>query len=477
MLCEIIYFNLNIGDVFMSEHKNNISGSQLIVGIVFSILTYWLFAQSFLNIGPQIQGSFETTPDIVNISVSLTSFVTGVFMVVAGNISDRFGKVKMTRIALLLSIIGSLMLIISGNVTLLLLGRVIQGFSAAIIMPATISILNDFFEGDQRQRALSYWSIGAFGGTGLSSFFAGAMATFIAWQSIFVLSIILSIIALLLLKHLPESKYDVAQTKRFDYLGLTIFVVMIGSISFVITQGYKMGWTNEITLILSAIFIICIILFYNVEKSKTTPFIDLALFKNKPYIGAVLANFLLNTGVGVIALFNMYAQGGLHMTAFQSGLLTLPYLIALLLVIRLGEKSIKRFGAKRAMVIGPILTATGVLLFSLTFFNLTSYIVIALIGALFFGAGTGLFATPALSTAVSTTPSEKVGVASGIFKMGSTLGGAFGIAIMTSIFTGVAQSGHSIGNAASIGFIAGAILVMCGVLASAIIIPKTNIKR
>ena len=228
--------SLNIGDVFfMTEGTTKISDNKLLVGIGLSILTYWLFAQSFLNSGHKIQATFGASPDIVNISVSLTSFVTGVFMVVAGNISDRIGKVKMTRIALILSIIGSLMLIISGNVTLLLLGRIVQGFSAAIIMPATISIVNDFFEGDDRQKALSFWSIGAFGGTGLSSFFAGAMATFISWQSISVLSILLSLVALLLVKNLPESKQVKAQSNHFDYIGLTIFVIMIASISFVIT--------------------------------------------------------------------------------------------------------------------------------------------------------------------------------------------------------------------------------------------------
>lgn len=447
------------------------------VGIVLSILTYWLFAQSFLNIGPKIQATFGASPDIVNISVSLTSFVTGVFMVVAGNISDRIGKVKMTRIALILSIIGSVMLIISGNVTLLLLGRIVQGFSAAIIMPATISIVNDFFEGDDRQKALSFWSIGAFGGTGLSSFFAGAMATFISWQSIFVLSILLSLVALLLVKNLPESKQVKAQSNHFDYIGLTIFVIMIASISFVITQGYKLGWLSSATLILSAVFIICIFIFYKVEKAKQSPFIDLELFKNKPFIGAVIANFLLNTGVGVIALFNIYAQGGLKFSAFQAGLLTLPYLITLLLVVRLGEKSIKRFGAKRAMVVGPIFTATGILLFSLTFFNTSIYVVVALIAAVFFGGGTGLFATPALSTAVSTTPAEKVGVASGIFKMGSTLGGAFGIAIMTSMFTGVSQSGQTVDTAASIGFVVGTCLVIGGVCASALVIPTRKVRQ
>jgi len=474
---EYIVINIEIGDVFMTVKIEKVSGSKLLTGIVLSILTYWLFAQAFLNIGPKIQTTFDASPDIVNISVSLTSFVTGVFMVVAGNISDKFGKVKLTRIALVLSIVGSLMLIASGNVVMLLLGRIVQGLSAAIIMPATISIVNDFFDGDDRQKALSFWSIGAFGGTGLSSFFAGALATFIFWQSIFILSIILSIVALVLLRKLPESRINKAETSPFDYIGLIIFIIMIGSISFVITQGYKIGWLNAVTVILFLIFLICIYIFFKVERVKKVPFIDLDLFKNRPYIGAVLANFLLNTGVGVIALLNMYVQSGLKLTAFQAGLLTLPYLISLLLVIRLGEKSIKRFGAKRAMIIGPIFTGLGVLMFSLTFFDTTLYVVVALIGAICFGGGTGLFATPALSTAVSTTPPEKVGVASGIFKMGSTLGGAFGIAIMTSIFTGIIQSGHSIHIAAGVGFIMGTCLVLCGVLASALVIPTRKVSQ
>lgn len=474
---EYIVINIEIGDAFMTVKIEKVSGSKLLTGIVLSILTYWLFAQAFLNIGPKIQTTFDASPDIVNISVSLTSFVTGVFMVVAWNISDKFGKVKLTRIALVLSIVGSLMLIASGNVVMLLLGRIVQGLSAAIIMPATISIVNDFFDGDDRQKALSFWSIGAFGGTGLSSFFAGALATFIFWQSIFILSIILSIVALVLLRKLPESRINKAETSPFDYIGLIIFIIMIGSISFVITQGYKIGWLNAVTVILFVIFLICIYIFFKVERVKKVPFIDLDLFKNRPYIGAVLANFLLNTGVGVIALLNMYVQSGLKLTAFQAGLLTLPYLISLLLVIRLGEKSIKRFGAKRAMIIGPIFTGLGVLMFSLTFFDTTLYIVVALIGAICFGGGTGLFATPALSTAVSTTPPEKVGVASGIFKMGSTLGGAFGIAIMTSIFTGIIQSGQSIHIAAGVGFIMGTCLVLCGVLASALVIPTRKVSQ
>jgi MFS family permease len=180
-----------------------------------------------------VQQTYPVSPDIINISVSLTSFVTGVFMVVAGKISDRIGKVKMTKLALILSILGSLSLIVSNHMVLLLLGRVLQGFSAAIIMPATIAMINDFFKGEERQKALSFWSIGSFGGTGLASFFAGSIATAATWQTIFIISIIVSLISLFLLKNIPESNYESNRQTSFDYIGLVIFIIMIGSISFI----------------------------------------------------------------------------------------------------------------------------------------------------------------------------------------------------------------------------------------------------
>ena len=136
---------MTVNESNATRTNQKISGRQLIIAIMLSILTYWLFAQAFLNIGPNVQKTYPVSPNIINISISLTSFVTGVFMVVGGNISDRVGKVKMTRVALILSIIGSIAIIITGNAVLLLLGRALQGLSAAIIMPTTIAMINDYF--------------------------------------------------------------------------------------------------------------------------------------------------------------------------------------------------------------------------------------------------------------------------------------------------------------------------------------------
>ena len=153
----------------MSEQFNK--GKQLIVAIILGILTYWLFAQSFLNIAPHVQRFYDVDMSIVNIAVSLTSLLTGVFIVVAGGLSDKLGRVKITYAGLILSILGSIALIISHAPLLLLVGRVLQGLSAACLLPATIALINSFFHGEERQKALSYWSFGSYGGTGLASLF------------------------------------------------------------------------------------------------------------------------------------------------------------------------------------------------------------------------------------------------------------------------------------------------------------------
>lgn len=259
------------------------------------------------------------------------------------------------------------------------------------------------------------------------------MATFIAWQWIFIVSIVLSVVALYFLKNIKDVQDKKRGPIEYDFAGLTIFVVVIGSISIFITQGEVLGWDSLASIVLCTIFLLGIIVFVTVEKRKKSPFLDLTLFSNKAFLGTVVTNFLLNTAVGSLALFNIYTQQGLGMSAFSAGLVTIPYILTMLVAIKVGEKSIGKLGPKPALVSAPLLLGAGLVMLSLTFLGSTGYIVSSLIGFGFFGIGIGLFATPALDTAVSTTPKNKVGVASAIFKMASTLGGAFGIAIIVAV--------------------------------------------
>lgn len=87
--------------------------SNIIIAIMLSALTYWLFAQSFINIGPLVGQTYQTSPAVLNLSISLTSFATGIFMVAAGDIADKIGQLRMTYMGLIISMFASLLLIIS----------------------------------------------------------------------------------------------------------------------------------------------------------------------------------------------------------------------------------------------------------------------------------------------------------------------------------------------------------------------------
>lgn len=150
-------------------------GNKLILGIVLGVITFWLFAQSLVNVVPNLQQSFGADMGTISIAVSLTALFSGMFVVGAGGLADKIGRVKMTNIGLLLSIIGSALIIITNLPALLILGRIIQGVSAACIMPSTLAIMKTYYEGAERQRALSYWSIGSWGGSGICSLFGGQL--------------------------------------------------------------------------------------------------------------------------------------------------------------------------------------------------------------------------------------------------------------------------------------------------------------
>lgn len=430
--------------------------NRLLLGIILGVITFWLFAQSVLNVVPTLQESFSSNAGTINIAVSLTALFSGLFVVGAGSIADKIGRVKMTYIGLILSVVGSLLIIVSNLSALLIIGRIIQGFSAACIMPATLAIVNEYYQGKDRQRALSYWSIGSWGGSGITSYFGGLMATFVGWRWIFIVSIIVAILAMILIRHTPETKTlrdsDV-RSHKFDVVGLVVLAIMMLSLNVIITQTSHFGFLSPLILSLTVVFIVSVIFFLIYEKKLQNPLIDFGLFKHKGYSGAVISNFALNAVAGTLIVANTYFQQGLGFTSNQSGMMSITYLITVLVMIRVGEKIMQKLGAKRPMLYGSLLNAAGMLLIALTFLPTGIYVVSSVIGYLLFGLGLGMYATPSTDTAVTSAPDNKVGTASGIYKMASSLGNAFGIAISGTIYAVVSESVNlQVGAMAGIGF-------------------------
>lgn len=454
-----------------AEYQGN---NRLLIGIVLSVLTYWLFAQSLVNMAPDVQRDLHLTSGILSIGVSLTGLFSGIFIVVAGGLADKLGRVKVTYAGILLSIIGSAVLVLATSAPLFLIGRALQGLSAACIMPATMAIVKSYYHGKDRQRALSFWSIGSWGGSGFCSFFGGAIDSSFGWKYVFIISIVVAIISAVLIMGTPESVAFTEEKGRFDYVGLILFIISMISLNVVVSQGAKLGWTNPITLILAVLVVAGVIAFYQVERRSQNSFVDFSLFENKGYLGATISNFLLNAVAGVMIVINSYVQQGRGLSAASTGLLSIGYLITVLATIRIGEKLLQKIGAKKPMIIGSLIAGVGIFLMALTFVQGTAYFVLVILGYALYGVGLGMYATPSTDTAISSVPQEKAGVASGIYKMASSLGGSLGIAISTTIYTSLSSNGTF-----SIGAVSGLMtnLIFCLIAIASVIFVIPSLKN
>ena len=449
--------------------------NKMITGIVFGVITFWLFAQAMVNIVPAVQSDLGISLDILNVGISLTALFSGIFIVAAGGIADRVGRKKITYLGLILSILGSLLLVLAHGPALLIIGRVIQGLSAACIMPSTIALVKTYYEGAERQRALSFWSIGSWGGSGVCSFAGGAIATYMGWRWIFIFSIIFALLAMYLIKDTPESKIEQSVHSTFDFSGLLTLVITLLALNLVVTRGSKFGWTSMITLGLIVVTLVGFYVFYKIESHKSNSLVDFSLFKNKAYTGATISNFLLNAVAGTLVVANTYVQVGRGFTAFQSGMLSLGYLVSVLAMIRVGEKILQRIGARLPMIYGSIISSMGIAMMALTSLPGAIYSVLLFVGFILFGVGLGMYATPSTDTAISNAPEDKVGIASGIYKMASSLGGSFGVAISATVYGSITN----VQTAASAGLITNVLFGVLALISVILTVPghyKTQIK-
>lgn len=176
---------------------------KLLTGIVLAVVTFWLFAGTVGTIAPEILRSINTdaervTAQQMNLAVSITALFSGLLIVVMGGLADRLGRVRITLLGLVAGIVGSLLVVLAAGAAalpLMLVGRAVQGVSAACIMPATMALVKTYWDGPGRQRAVSMWSIGSWGGSGLAAVFGGAMASSVGWRWIFIVSIAVSVLA------------------------------------------------------------------------------------------------------------------------------------------------------------------------------------------------------------------------------------------------------------------------------------------
>ena len=476
------------------ENTSYRGNDTLLFGIILGVLAFWLFAQTTLNIAPAMASDLGVTTNVMNIAVAITALFSGIFIVVVGGLADRVGRVKILMWGFTFSIVGSLLVGMAPGgaaaTPLLMLGRVCQGLSGAFIMPASLALIKAYWEGAGRQRAVSLWSMGSWGGSGFAALFGGLMAENVGWRWIFFASAAVSLVGLLMVRGTPESKGTVGKDYRFDTMGVLTFMVTMVALQVLTTQGTAIGWTSPITLGLGVIAVVFGLMFFRTETRARHPFVDFALFRNSTYTGATISNFLLNGVAGILLVSMMLVQIGGGLSAQQAGMLTLGYAITIVAFIRVGEKLLQKFGARKPMIWGSLIVALSIALLMPTNLLIGQYTTLAVISYSLFGLGLAFYATPSTDAALSNLPNDQAGSGSGIYKMASSLGASFGVAISAAIFTALSvddgstrwlegvitfagrQDNLAVRQAALIALAANLLMVVAAIVSIMLTVPK-----
>ncbi len=465
-----------------------------LLGIVLAVVTFWLFAQTTMNIGPLMARDVGMPMPVMNVAISLAALFSGMFTVVLGGFGDRYGRVKVVQIGNLLGIAGSLLIAFASGAAstpMILLGRVLQGLSAGAIMPATMALLKVYWEGRDRQHAVSMWSIGSWGGSGLTAIFGGFMAsTVLGWRAIFIISALVSVASILLMRRIPESAPATGRNAGTDWIGIVSLAVALAALLIVVTQGSAIGWASLITLALLGVFIAAFGVFVNAELHAANPLVDFRLFRNTVFTGATISNFLINGTAGALTVSLWVLQGAAGMSAATAGYLTIGYAVFIIAFIRVGERLLQRFGPRKPMIWGSLIVLASILLLMATHTLQWQYTILAAIAYSLFGLGLAFYATPSTDAALTNLPDDQAGAGSGIYKMASSLGAAFGVAISAAVFTALSESGLEVIGAAvefsgrqdnvavreagMVGLAINALMAIAALFAITIFIPKQD---
>ncbi|HEY6891739.1 MAG TPA: DHA2 family efflux MFS transporter permease subunit, partial [Solirubrobacter sp.] len=365
-------------------------------------------------------------------------------LLLAGTLGDRFGRRRTLLAGLAVFGASSAAAASAGGVDALIAGRAVMGVGAALIMPATLSLLITVFA-DARERALAVglWAATAGLGVAIGPVAGGWLLDHFAWGSIFLVNVPLCVVAIAVgLRVVPESR-DPAAT-RIDWLGAALSGVGLVALVWAIIEAPGKGWTSGPVLAAGTLAALTLTAFVIQQRRAAAPLLDLRLFRDPRFTAAGgTITILFFALFGFLFLSTQYLQFVLGFSPTAAGVRLLPYAGAMIVFATASAKLVAVFGTKRVATAGLLLFASG-LAIGATLAPDGGYARLALAFVLM-GAGMGLAGAPATEAIMTSLPPERANIGSAVNDTSRELGGALGVAIvgsiMSSLYSGALPAG------------------------------------
>ncbi len=410
-----------------------VSHPDLILGICCMSVLLVGMDVTIVNVAlPAIQHDLRATLSGLQWILDAYTLVVASLLMLAGSLSDRFGRRRVFQIGLLLFIAGSVLCSLAQSILQLVVFRAMQGLGASMLNPVALSIIaNASPEPKARGRAVGIWGGVAGVSMAIGPLLGGALTESVGWRSIFWINLPIGLAAVALAaRYVPESK--AARARAFDPVGQWMVFIGLAALTYAVIEGPHAGWTSPLILGLFAAAGIASVTFLLYEPRRTEPMVELRFFRSVPFsTAALLGVAAFSCFAGFLFLNALYLQQVRGLSAFQTGLCSLPLAIMMMLCSPFSGRMVGRYGTRPSLVAA----GAGFLLstLSLTGLNPGTPIALVMVSYLFFGIGLGMV-NPAISNnAVAGMPLAQAGVAAAIASTARQVGAALGVAIAGTV--------------------------------------------
>jgi len=415
--------------------------------------------------------------------ISAYALVFGGFLLLGGRAADMLGRRRLFLIGVVVFTVASLLAGLAWSEASLIGARVFQGLGAAIITPAALSILSTTFtEGRERNIALGAW--GAVGGFGAVAgvLLGGVLTDALSWEWIFFVNVPVGIVGFVLAPFLLKESRD-AGTKKFDLPGAVLVTSGLSSLVYAITQSGRHGWASVETLGVIAASVILLAAFVAWELRHSDPLMRFGILRTRTVSGANVAGFIMGTAMfSMFLMLTLYMQQVLGYSPMKTGVAYLAVAGTAILWSAVAGQLVTRVGVKPVLVIGMTMLTAGLLFFTQVSVD-GSYVKDLLPGFLIIGVGIGFSFVPISIAALAGIQPAEAGLASGLINTSQQIGGALGIAALSTIATSQTKDSLLTGTVLpsalvdgfSSAFLVGAIFAAVGLLAALTLVRRDEL--
>jgi len=429
---------------------------------------------------PSIQKDLGLSEANLQWIINAYTLLFGGFLLLGGRAGDLLGRKRVFLVGLVIFTTASLLNGLATSSGMLIGFRSLQGLGAALISPAALSIISTTFaEGKERARALGVWAAIAIGGSAFGLVLGGWLTQSFSWPWIFFVNVPVGVATFLLaLRFVPESREEGAH-RSYDIAGAVTITGGLMSLVYAIVKAETEGWTASTTLIFFAVAIVLIVAFVFRELRAVQPLVRLSIFRVRSLLTANLTMFLVFSGMFAMFFFNtLYIQRVLGYHPLKAGVAFLPFTAGIMISAGIASGFAPRIGVRPVAAVGMILTAIGMLFFARMPVH-GSYAVDVLPGMILASLGMGAVFMPLTLIATTGLEDEDQGLASGLFNTSQQIGGALGLAILSTIAASKTHGGSpaQLVHGFHYAFAGGAVIVLLGLAVMVALLRKRHVAK